>query len=144
MRSDRSYVFKSILALAVIFLSGWGSISTAQSGFDTQIELRSVGVSVGNYSPSFDYFDQTFWDFDGGTALGIESELSIMPVFGIKAGFSYFSTSSSVNRLEIEGEETLTYTLTPITIGAVARYDFPEFTISFSPGIDFLPCEFHL
>jgi len=131
------HTYTACLAAIICALTGWVGSASAQSAFTPKLELRSVGVSVSSYSPSFDYFDQTFWDFDGAAAWGIETELSIMPALGVKAGLGYFRTSSSVDRAEFEGEETLTYTLTPFTIAPVARYSHPHFTVSFSPGIDF-------
>jgi len=127
------YIISAILLTAV---AGISSTATAQSEFETNVELRSVGISVGSYSPSFGYFDRTFWNFDGGAAIGFESELSIMPVLGLKAGVSYFNTSSNVTRGEFASEETLKYTLVPFSLSLVGRYDFPEFSVSFSPGID--------
>lgn len=135
MRSKK--IFTSFLIAAAISVTGIVSTATAQSDLETNIEFRSVGVSIGGYSPSFDYFERTFWDFGGGAAIGVESEVSIMPVLGFKAGLAYFSTSSSVTRGEFAAEETLKYTLIPFTIAPVARYDFQEFSVSFSPGIDF-------
>lgn len=130
--------YTACFAAIIIFGMGWiGSASAqSQSAFEPQVELRSAGVSIGGYSPSFDYFDRTIWDFNGGPVLGIETELSIMPVLGVKLGIGYFRTSSSINRPEIEGEETRTYTLMPVSLAPVARYNFPQFIISISPGID--------
>jgi len=130
-------IFTVLLIAAAISATGIVSTATAQSNFDANIEFRSVGVSIGGYSPSFDYFQRTFWDFGGGAAIGLESEVTIMPVLGFKAGLGYFSTSSSVTRGEFATGETLKYTLIPFTVAPVARYDFPEFSVSFSPGIDF-------
>jgi len=126
-----------ITAIILTTVTGFSSTAIAQSEFETNIEFRSVGISVGSYSPSFDYFDRTFWNFDGGAAIGIETELSIMPVLGLKTGVNYFTTSSNVTRGEFASEETLKYTLIPFSLALVGRYDFPEFSVSFSPGIDF-------
>jgi len=135
MRSKK--IFTALLITAAIFATGMASTATAQSDFDANIEFRSVGISIGGYSPSLDYFERTFWEFGGGAAIGLETEVTIMPVLGFKAGLGYFSTSSSVTRGEFATEETLRYTLIPFTVAPVARYNFPEFTVSFSPGIDF-------
>ncbi len=125
-----------ITAILLTTVTGICSTATAQSDFETNVEFRSVGISVGSYSPSFDYFDRTFWNFDGGAALGLESELSIMPIMGLKTGVSYFTTSANVTRGEFASEETLEYTLIPFSLALVGRYDLPEFSVSFSPGID--------
>lgn len=125
-----------ITAILLTALTGIFNIATAQSEFESHVEFRSVGISIGSYSPSFNYFDRTFWIFDGGAAIGVESELSIMPVLGLKTGVSYFNTSANVTRGEFATEENLKYTLIPFSLALVGRYDFPELSVSFSPGID--------
>lgn len=129
--------FTIILLTVPLMTAGFYSTSHAQGNEDGGIALRSIGLQVGNYSPSFDYFDRTFWDFSGGATLGAEAELYLLKNIGLRAGVGYFNTSSDVTRGALQ-EETFEYQMIPVRLGVVGYFDLGGVaTLSVSPGVDF-------
>lgn len=128
----------SIVVLTVsLTVAGLVSTSQAQVNEDGGVSLRSIGVSVGSYSPSFDYFDRTFWDFSSGATFGAEAELYLINNIGVRGGVGYFNTSSDVTRGALQ-EETFEYSMIPIQLGVVGYFDLGGVaTLSVSPGVDF-------
>lgn len=133
---------KFLKTLTAIFLTVSLMIAASTSNSYAQsdgngISLRSVGLQVGSYSPSFDYFDRTFWDFSGGATFGAEAELNLINNIGVRGGVGYFNTSSDVTRGSLQ-QETLEYSMIPIRLGVVGYFDLGGVaTLTVSPGVDF-------
>lgn len=128
----------SLLLVTAIVAAG-GSNLMAQNGgyFTPDVQFRSVGLSVGMYSPSMDYFDRTFWSFDSGANFGIDAEVDITRLLGVRAGVGMYSTSSEIQRATNMPVETMTYTLIPVSLGWYARYDLGPVVAGFHNNFDF-------
>lgn len=133
-----STILFPLLFASVSLFSSSAAAQSSNDPFEFSPELRSVGLSMGTFSPSFNYLnDRTFWDFGTGAGISLDTELSLMPVLGFKLGFGFFQTNSDVRRGEFAQLETLEYTFVPLTLALVGRYTFSNVvTASISPAID--------
>lgn len=128
----------SLLLLLVLVAAGSTKLVAQDGGYFTpDVQFRSVGLSVGMYSPSMDYFDRTYWSFDSGANFGIDAEVDITKLLGIRAGVGMYSTSSEIQRAAIMPVETMTYTLVPVSLGWYARYDLGPVVAGFHNNVDF-------
>lgn len=124
------------LLLIIISVCSYTDATAQESSVDPQ--FRSLGVYMGTYSPSFDYFDRTFWDFSGGASFGIESELNITDYFGVRGSTGYYSISSTVSRV-IGVSETLRYQMIPLSLSPYVLYKPEYVTLFLKTGVDLLP-----
>jgi hypothetical protein len=124
------------LLLFIISLYNYTDATAQESSVDPQ--FRSVGIYVGAYSPSFDYFDRTFWNFSGGASFGLESELNLTDFFGIRGSAGFYSTSSGVDRV-IGLSETLRYQMVPLSLSPYVYYKPEYVTLFLKTGVDLLP-----
>jgi len=136
-RSSITYIKSTASVLILLFalmFSADEARAQQQSAF--QNDFRSIGLYLGGYSPSFNYFDRTFWDFSTGVQFGLEGEYNITHYSGIRMSFGFFSTSSEANRVSGTTEK-LSYQFFPFSISPYLNFEPGYVTLFLRAGIDF-------
>ena len=102
---------KYILILSAILI--YCSTTQAQQSYQRYRKANSnygpkaIGLNVGYYSPSLDYFkDRTGFDFKGGLIFGASGEYWISKPLSVRIGASYFSTSADSKLTDTFTEKT--------------------------------------
>ena len=123
-----------LLLLFALLLSAGEARAQQQSAF--QSDFRSVGIYVGTYTPSFDYFDRTFWNFSTGVKFGMEGDYDITPHSGVRMSIGLSTLSSEVSRVP-GTTERLRYQFIPFTIAPYLYYEPDYVTLFLRAGVDF-------
>lgn len=99
---------------------------------------KAIGLKAGFYSPSFSFFDQSFWNFSNPTPFGVEFDYHINRFLFIKTGVDFYSSEAEVIRPELEWQEKIEFEFIPVHFSLLAKYDFEYVEAFAGPGLEFI------
>ena len=121
-------------ALSVLFLLP-GQFLTAADSNDFR---KSIGLTAGFYSPSFDFFDQSLWSFSHTSAFGAEFDYHFNRYFFVKTGVDFHSSEAEVLRPEFDWSESILFEFIPIHLSLLGKYQLEHFSVFGGPGLEFV------
>jgi hypothetical protein len=137
--------FFSTIYRASLMLVMTASLAMAQSGDDGQkrgfqFTPASVGVNFGVYTPAFEYYERTFWDFPQAMGMvGAEGEVDLHHLLKLRAGVGFGTTSSTVFRGQPFGtDEKLQYNFIPIGVSLLPNWQAGRLNVHAGPSVDFM------
>lgn len=133
----------NLFSLMVICLLVCGTFTnvSAQETTDTEQQtifgIRSVGVQIGWYNPSMDYWNDPYFKdnnwgnkFEGSFYYGVFLDLNIINNLRVRTGFSYWKETVESGEIQIGGlmgSEKLELSLTSIPIDFIYQPTFMAF-----------------
>jgi len=124
-----------IISIAFTF-SAMAQSGGAPEGFGGP-RLASVGISIGYYSPSLDYWkNRTSYDLGGSILPSLQIDAALFPYVNARLSAGYFSTSAEITRLESWGSEKIGLTLVPVSLSLYAPLNADAFTFYAGGGVD--------
>lgn len=110
-------------------------ISTASDNDDFR---KAIGLTAGFYSPSFDFFDQSLWNFSHSSSYGAEFDYHLNHYLFLKTGVDFYSSQAEVIRPELDWSESITFEFIPLHLSLLGKYQLEHFSVFGGPGIEFV------
>jgi hypothetical protein len=126
--------------VAIIISIAFSVSAMAQSGGAEGFSgprLSAIGIGIGYYSPSFDYWkNRTDYDLGGGILPSLQIDAALFPYVNARLSAGYFSTSAELTRLESWGSEKIGLTLIPVSLSLYVPLNADAFTFYAGGGVD--------
>ncbi len=122
------------LASCVLLLASCFSTANAQKNFG----VNSYGVHVGRYTPSFDAWEGTVWEFGPATMVGVDMDLDMAKQVRLRIGAAGGSTAATVLRDPGVGNEELRYRFLPIGATVIVHTPLQLFEAYGGAGLDLM------